>query len=108
MNNHAVAYYQDGIKLSAEEGLVGEPSRGVQAIVQDHPQVGREIITGGDYFIRKGDRWIAVDINGLFDFFMDHPDVAFGRMISGEEYSKVMAIVNLERPKGRTAMERKK
>lgn len=107
MSKHAVAYYQDGT-ASAEEGLVGEDSRGVQAIVQDHPQCGREIVTGGDYFIRRDGRWYAVDINGLFDYLLDRPDVAFGRMISGDEYSKVMVAVNLERPKGRPATERKK
>ena len=107
MSKHAVAYYQDGT-ASAEDGLTGENSRGVQAIVQDHPQTGREIVTGGDYFIHRDGRWYAVDNNGLFDYLLDCPDVAFGRMISGEEYSRVMTQVNLERPKGRPAMERKK
>ena len=108
MSVHAVAYYQGCVKLDAEEGLIGKPSRGVQAIAQDHPQIGREIVTGGDYFIRRTDgRWYAVDINGLFDYLLDCPDVAFGRMISGEEYSRVMTHVNKERPKGRPALERK-
>ena len=105
--NNSVSYYQHG-KVDASDGLTGENSRGVQAIVQDHPQTVREIVTGGDYFIRRDGRWFAVDINGLFDYLLDCPDVAFGRMISGEEYSRVMTLVNLERPKGRPAMERKK
>lgn len=101
-----IAYYQHD-KADASDGLTGEKSRGVQAIVQDHPQVGREIVTGGDYYIRREGRWYPVDVNGLFDWLLDCPDVAFGRMISGEEYDKVMTNLNKDKH-GWTAKERKK
>jgi len=101
-----IAYYQ-GRKADASDGLTGENARGVQAIIQDHPQVGVEIVTGGDYFIRRDGHWFAVDINGLFDYLLDNPNVAFGRMLTGEEYSAVMTEVNDDKH-GRTAMERKK
>jgi len=76
-------------------------------IVQDHPQVGREIITGGDYYIKRDGRWLATDINGLFDWLLDQPDVAFGRMVPGEEYSRIMTEVNRDK-QGWTARERRR
>lgn len=103
---NTVVYYVDG-QVTAPGGLVGENSRGVQAIVQDHPQVGREIVTGGDYYIRSPDgRWYPVDINGLFQWLLDCPDVAMGQMCSHEEYSAIMAKVNADKS-GYTARERK-
>lgn len=103
---NAVAYYQGLRKAPADGGLRGEDSRGVQAIVQDHPGVGREIVTGADYYIRRDGRWYPVDINGLFDWMLDCSDVAFGRMIDSEAYNAVMTEVNADKH-GWTALERK-
>lgn len=105
MNKHAKAYYV-GRKADADDGLTGEDSRGVQAIVQDHDGVGREIVTSADYYVRDGDGWRGVDINGLFDYLLDHPDVAFGRTVSQEEYNAVMREVSADKH-GYTPHERK-
>lgn len=93
------AYYLDTfgrvLVRSASVGLVGEAARGVQAILQEHPQCGWEIRTGGDYFIQRPDGiWLPVDINGLFDYLVDLPQVAFGRMLTTDEYSHVMTHVH--------------
>ena len=100
-----VAYYV-GRTADADAGLVGEDSRGVQAIVQDHPQVGRETVTGGDYYIRRPDGlWYPCDINGLFQWLLDCPDVAFGQMCSYEDYNRILAAINRDKA-GFTARER--
>jgi len=99
------AYYQD--RTGPADALTGDDARGVQVIAQDHPQVGRELVTGGDYYIRRDDGlWYAVDINGLFDWLLDCPDVAFGRMIRGDEYGRIMAEAQRDK-QGYTARERK-
>lgn len=104
-DRHPVAYYPD--RTADAHALTGEDARGVMAIVQDHPQVGREIVTGGDYYIKRDGQWFATDINGLFDWLLDCPDVAFGRMVSSEDYNRIMTEVNTDK-QGWTARERKR
>ena len=101
------AYYQDRT-VELDDGLTGEDSRGIQAITQDHPQVGREVVTKADYYVRDTEgRWRGVDIFGLFDVLMDDPNYAFGRTLSGEEYSRVMRAAYAEGKNGYTPKERK-
>jgi hypothetical protein len=82
-----IVYYGDG---AAQEADGSQPSRGVQVIVQSHPDTGSEIVTSSDYYVLDGDRWRGVDIFGLFDFLMDSGIVLFGRTIGRDEYQEIV------------------
>lgn len=101
-------YYSDGTEYDSLSGSVIN-ARDVQAIVQDHPTVGKEVVTGADYFIRSKDgRWIGVDLFGLYDWLLDSGLVLFGRMVTAEEYREVIKRAMLERDKtGWRPFERK-
>lgn len=76
-------YYSDGC-VKSNEPL---PARDVQVIVQPHPDVGIELVTGADYYIKLDDgTWRGVDIFGLFDYLIESGDVLFGRMMKTKEY----------------------
>lgn len=63
---------------------------GVQAIVYEHPDVGWTMATGGDYYIRRDDRWVAVDLCGLLDFVVNELGVVMaGRTIGNAEYLEI-------------------
>jgi hypothetical protein len=79
-------YYGDGSKADDDP----RQSRGVQAIVQDHPEVGSEIVCSADYYVLEGGQWRGVDVFGLFDFLMDTGIVLFGRTIGREEYQAII------------------
>jgi hypothetical protein len=78
-------------------GPTGELARGVQAIVQDHPEVGVEIVTSCDYYVYEDGRWRGVDIFGLFDYLLDSGLVLFGRTIKRKEYYQVMQQVQQDK-----------
>jgi len=85
----ATVFYGDGSSRK-------EPpyeARGVIAIVQPHPEVGAEIVTGKDYYVKENGLWKGVDIFGLFDFLMDSGIVLFGRTVTSEEYYRIMKMV---------------
>lgn len=102
-------FYDDRCEYDSESGD-DMPGRGVQVIVQDHPGIGAEIITGADYYVCDADGcWRGVDIFGLFDFLLESGNVVFGRLIREAEYDaivqKAMATKNgwktrERRPKG--------
>lgn len=75
------------------------PALGVQAIVQEHPYVGWEIVSHKDYFVWRDDRWWAVDFAGLIDYFTrpGWKAVLVGRMLSMEAFTKIFAHANNER-----------
>jgi len=80
-------FYADG---PADKDRIPE-ARGVQAIVQDHPEVGSELVTAADYYVRDADgAWRGVDIFGLFDYLLDSGVVLFGRTISRNDYQSIM------------------
>ncbi len=84
-------YYGDGTTLDGEGPLPpGGDARGVQAIVQDHEEVGGAIVTSSDYYVLKGGQWRGVDIFGLFDFLLDSGTVVMGRTIRREEYQTII------------------
>lgn len=84
-------YYADGSTIEDSEGPpTGERARGVQVILQDHPDVGWFLQTGSDYYIQRNGRWYGVDIFGLFDFLMDSGQVVFGRHITNTEYKAIL------------------
>lgn len=104
---HWKIYYGDGSVYDSEEGS-SPPARDVQVIVQDHPKVGKELVTGADYFIRKNGRWMGVDLFGLWDYLLDLGLVLFGRMVTTEEYREVMRRAMADRDKaGWLPFERK-
>jgi len=70
--------------------LHGEKARGVQVILQPHPEVVVELVTSSDYYVLRDGRWWGVDIFGLFDFLLDSGLVLFGRTITRDEYAEVM------------------
>lgn len=82
-------YYSNGTTMEGE-GRGSPIGRGVQAIVQDHPEVGVEIVTSSDYYVWKNGRWFGVDIFGLFDYLLDTNIVGMGTTIKREEYQKIM------------------
>jgi hypothetical protein len=65
-------------------------ARGVQAIVQDNEEVGSELVTSADYYVKINNGWKGVDIFGLFDFLLDSGIVLFGRTISRNEYQEII------------------
>jgi len=87
----AQIFYSDGSVKSFEPGVL---ARGVQAIVQDHPEVGAEIVTSYDYYVLDNGHWRGVDIFGLFDFLLDSGIVLFGRTVTSEEYYEIMKQVS--------------
>lgn len=77
--------------FSSEDGdPTVAPARDVQVIVQDHPEVGVELVTASDYYVWEG-RWRGVDIFGLFDYLIEPgwKRVLCGRTITRQEYSAV-------------------
>jgi len=83
-------FYNDHYEYDSESDD-NMPGRGVQAIVQDHSEIGAEIITACDYYVRENDgRWRGVDIFGLFDFLLDSGIVVFGRTIDKDQYAAIV------------------
>ena len=83
-------YYEHGRTYDGPEPPVGENARGVQAVVQDHPEVRAEIVTSSDYYVWHQGRWKGVDSNGLFDYLLDSGIVLLGRTITREEYQAII------------------
>ena len=82
-------YYDGGKEFDSSKGGP-MPGRGVQAVVQDHPEVTSEIVTACDYYVKMKDgRWKGVDIFGLFDWLLDSGLVLFGRTIGRQEYMDI-------------------
>ena len=83
---HWYIYYAD---QEPWQGAVEEaPERGVQAIVQEDPDLGWHALSCCDYYIWIGDRWLGVDVFGLWDYLASPgwKRVLFGRTIRNEEY----------------------
>ena len=57
-------YYGNGAIHSSDDGT--PPARGVQVIVQTHPDVGLHTQSGYDFYLRRDSRWVGVDRAGLF------------------------------------------
>lgn len=69
----------------------GSPDNwGVQAIVYEDPRVGWTIATGSDYYIKREDRWVGVDLAGLLDHIVNELGIVLvGRTISNQEYHRI-------------------
>lgn len=90
-------YYGDGRVLSDSAApLTGDNARSVQVIVQ-HDQDGPVMLTGADYYIWRSERWVGVDIFGLFDYLLDSGLVLFGRTVTADEYQAIYQRAKLEK-----------
>lgn len=78
------------------------PTRDVQAIVQDHPDVGWEIVSHADYYVWWGGRWRGVDVAGYHDYLMTMgwKYVLFGRTLRQSEFTAIFNHANDEREFG--------
>lgn len=62
-------WYADGGTFCDLDGPVEDaPGLGVLVIAQADPDVGRELRYGTDFYVYEGDRWLAVDRYGLWDY----------------------------------------
>ncbi len=72
---------------------------GVQAIIQDHKEVGVEIVYGKGYFIWRYDMWQSVDRLSLHDYLAhtDCANVLFGRLMPREEWNTLYHRIEAEK-----------
>ena len=94
-------YYSDG---STFVGAVEEaPARDIQVIVQLSKDHGWQAVSGDDYYIWRGDRWIGVDHFGMYDYLIEPgwKRVLCGRTISNAEFNTIwqQAMNDPEMPK---------
>lgn len=107
-----VIYYDAGKTFSSEDGLpVDAPARGVQMIAEADPAVGCRLQEGSDYYIRRCDKWIGVDLIGLIDQLCEAGLVKLGRMLTDEEFravkTRAMADKQTARKSARHPLERR-
>lgn len=85
-------YYGDGKVLEGD----GRPDisvvRDVQVIVQEHPDIGWHTQSGYDYYVWMDNRFVGVDLFGLFDWLQEQGDVLFGRTMTTRKFNEVMKI----------------
>lgn len=88
-------YYDDGTRVTDRETRIPDlPSRGVLAVVQPDPDVGRIVISGHDYYVWRSEHesWYGVFDNfGLWDYLASPgwKRVLFGRTTDTETYRRV-------------------
>jgi hypothetical protein len=83
-------YYSNGVTYDSKAGGTPCP-RDVQVVVQNHPDIGWHTQSGHDYYVRRGGRWVGVDLFGLYDWLLDSGMVLFGRTVTTQEFNKTMA-----------------
>jgi len=97
-------YYGNGTTWDGEgPGPIGDQARGVQAILQHHPEIGWHIANGSDYYVWQDGRWLGVDLFGLFDFLLDTGLVLFGRTVTRDQYHAIIDAATAERRRRRGA-----
>ena len=93
-----VVFYEDE-EYSSFEGDK-PPGWGAMAVVQDHPDVGKQLVTSTDYFVLRDGRWVGVDLAGLLDHVVNVLHIAMvGRMIDDREYWDIVSRANQLREK---------
>lgn len=78
------------------EGVGTPPARDVQVILQEDDK-GPYFQSGADYYVWWDERWLGVDLFGLFDYLMDSGLVLFGRTITNEEYQAIYQEAKVEK-----------
>lgn len=98
-----IYYGPDNHTDGSGPGPTGDRARGIQVILQHHPDVGWYTQNSSDYYIwhEQEKRWVGVDIFGLFDFLLESGLVLFGRTITNREFQAVMDRVVEDRAWGR-------
>ena len=70
------------------------PARGIQAIAQAEPAVGRQINAHRDFYWwdEAKQQWFGGDLFGLWDYLIEPgpKKVCFGRSVKNEEYQDVI------------------
>lgn len=95
-------YYGDKTTFSNEDGLPEDtPATNVQVIVQTNAIVGRELLSGKDFYLRRGEEWIGVDLAGLLDQLMAMGVLKCGRTLTHAEWNGVnqMALADSDFPR---------
>jgi hypothetical protein len=88
-------WYEGGATFSDLDGIAFDaPARGVQAIAQAEPSVGRQINAHRDFYWWRPEKgqWFGGDIFGLWDYLVEPgpKKVIFGRSVKNEEYDAVI------------------
>ena len=91
-------YYSDGSTFDSTQGAPHDATAvDVQAIVMRDPDpgsargVGRQILSGKDYYYFEHGQWFSCDIFGLYDFLIRNGLVLFGRNVSDEKFEATYA-----------------
>lgn len=87
-------YYGDGSTFSSDQGWTGAhaaPAWGVQCIVQADEQVGRHLVTNGDYYVYRDGSWLGLDLIGLIDYLTDLGIVKVGRFLPRQAYQDILS-----------------
>lgn len=91
---HWAIYYDDSSRYTDADGAPEDaPARGVIAIAQEHPEVGRVTLTRDDFYWWMGDDgWYGGDIFGLWDYLCTPgwKRVLFGRSVPDERYHAIV------------------
>jgi len=93
-------YYEKGDTFDSSMGSPADaPGWGVQAVVFNHHEVGRKILTGYDYYVyRRETGWVGVMGEvGIIEYVINVPfgasngveAVKSGRMLSADPYHEI-------------------
>lgn len=85
-------YYGDGTTYDCETGSAwNAPGLGVQVCMHDSAEHGRFSQARYDYYVWYGDRWVGVDLFGLWDYLQQSGPrkVLFGRTIPSVDYDRI-------------------
>ena len=94
-----VIYYDDGSIYTSEDGPPFDgPGYGVIAIWQQ----GHDLLFNKDFYLRKRECWLEVDMIGLVDQLVVSAPlieaVKVGRVVSRDAFKAIMRRVNAEHP----------
>jgi hypothetical protein len=88
-------YYADGATFSSDDGGWGDaPARGVIAVTVPDPDVGREVMSGTDYYLwwpGAAGPW-SVDKAGLWDFLYEVGSPLAGMPLDNEHFDRLVGL----------------
>ena len=87
-------YYDGGATYDGDP--FDAPAWGALAIVQEHKEHGREIVSNKDYFVWMNSRWMGVDWIGMIDYLQQNGarKVLFGRMVPNDHFNDITKLAN--------------
>jgi len=92
-------YYSGGGTCSSATPTELTPALDVQAIVQEDERVGWAMTHSRDYYVWLGDRWLGVDLFGLWDY-LTQPGwkrALCGRTLTSAEFQAIYARAKVDR-----------